>query len=215
MRQAERTEENGISISKQNIFPECGHLNAFLLQWCTIYFFVLQTVQSNSPAVLMQADSMPEICGVAELSRQTGLRCPTTGRWTWLWLQTWTNPSPQHSAVPIPHSQAPLWEGPGWSQWPPLLQVNTFAPCSDLACACGGRSLGSSTALSEAHLWVSSVPFLGTAGAGRGTDFTHTGTAFPTWQLALPWPTSTTMGTHAHQAWVLQFSASLAGELAY
>ncbi|XP_066032161.1 uncharacterized protein [Chamaea fasciata] len=42
-----------------------------------------QIVQSNSPAVLMQADSMPELCGLAELSRQTGtaeLHCPITGR---------------------------------------------------------------------------------------------------------------------------------------
>lgn len=95
----------------------------------------------------------------------------------------------------------------------PLLQANTFAPFSNLACACGGRSFGSSTALSEARLWVPSVPFLGTAGAGRGTDFT--GTVCPTWHLALPWPTSTTMGTPTHQGWVLQFSASLAENLAY
>lgn len=109
---------------------------------------------------------------------------------------TWTNPSPEHSAVAMPQSLRPPWEAPGQRQWPPLLQANTFAPFSDLACACGGRSFGSSKALSEAHLWVSSVPFLGTAGAGRGTDFTRTGTLCPTWQLALPWPTSTTMGTH-------------------
>lgn len=39
----------------------------------------------------MQTDSMPELCGVAEFSRQTaaaGLHCPITGRWIWLWLQT-------------------------------------------------------------------------------------------------------------------------------
>lgn len=97
-----------------------------------------------------------------------------------------------------PPSWGPLWEAPCQRRWPPLLKANTFTPFSDLACACGGRSFGSSTALSEADLWVSSVPFLGTAGAGRGTDFTCTGTACPTWQLALPWPTSTTMGTCAH-----------------
>lgn len=222
------------SVQKKMVFPSAnkifshqsgvGIFNAFSLQGCTIFFclFVLPTVQSNSSAVLMQADSMPERCVEWQNSAgRQGLQGSTAPSLRGEYSSDCTYveklfPTAQWGMLQsTPQFQGAPWEAPGQRQWPPLLWANTFTPFSHLACACGRRSFGSSTALSEAHLWVPSMPFLGTAGAGRGTDFTHTGTACPTWQLALPWPTSTTMGTHTHWASVLQFSAGLEEKLAY
>lgn len=84
-------------------------MNAFPLQGCTIYFFVLQTVQSNSPAVLTQADSVPELGEYGRTQQaDRDSRAPLPHHWEVnmaLIADMGMNPLPEHSAVSITQSQ--------------------------------------------------------------------------------------------------------------
>lgn len=83
-------------------------MNAFSLQGCTIYFFVLHSVQSNSPAVLMQADFARAVWSGRSRQADRDSRTPLPHHWEVIMAliaDTWANPSPGHGAVSVPQAQ--------------------------------------------------------------------------------------------------------------